>query len=316
MKLMMIIITFIFSSAFAIISVDTSLRSYKKISGVSGNLNSVGSDTLNVLMSFWAEGFKKFYPGVNIQIEGKGSSTAPPALIAGVAQLGPMSRKMKSSEIDKFEAKFGYKPTPVKVAIDALAIYVHKENKIEGLNLKELDSIFSTTYRRGGKKIIKWRDLKKNSLLIKNMFISVYGRNSASGTYGYFKKIVLKEGDYASTVKEQPGSSAVIQAISRERNSIGYSGIGYKTSGVTIVPISVKNSNYYDPTQANCLNGKYPLARFLIIYINQRPKRNLDKLTVEFLKYVLSKEGQIAVAKSGYYPLPKKIINKILRATR
>src|SRR5438876_3179260 len=145
-------------TALAQVAVDPALKPYEKVSGVSGNLNSIGSDTLNNLMTLWAEGFRAIYPNVNIQIEGKGSSTAPPALIEGTAQLGPMSREMKATEIDAFEKKYGYKPTEIKVAIDALAVFVHKDNPIKGLSMQQVDSIFSSTLKRGGKDITKWGD--------------------------------------------------------------------------------------------------------------------------------------------------------------
>lgn len=283
--------------------VDPSIPTYKKTSGVSGNLNSIGSDTLNNLMTFWAEGFKAAYPNVNIQIEGKGSSTAPPALISGTSQLGPMSRQMKSKEIDKFEAKFGYKPTAIPVAIDALAVYVHKDNPIKGLSLKQVDSIFSSTFKMGGTDITTWGQLGLTGDWA-NKPISLYGRNSASGTYGYFKKKALGKGDYKSTVKEQPGSSSVVQGVAKDLGGIGYSGIGYKTSGVKAIALGKKEGETFDPTVGNAISGKYPLARALYIYVNKKPGEPLDKLTHEFLKFVLSQAGQKIVIKDGYYALP------------
>lgn len=303
------------SISWAQVQIDSKLLEYKSVSGVSGNLNSVGSDTLNNLMTFWAEGFKKTYPNVNIQIEGKGSSTAPPALIEGVSQLGPMSRKMKSKEIDAFEKKFGYKPTAVKVALDALAIFVHKDNPIEGMSLMSVDSIFSNTYKRGGQPIRKWGRLGIKSGAWSEKPFSLYGRNSASGTYGYFKKKALKKGDYKATVKEQPGSSAVVNGIASDLAGIGYSGIGYLTSGVRAIPLGNEEmgEEFYEPSFENCLTGDYPLARFLYVYVNKKPGEPLDKLTKEFLAYVLSSQGQEIVIKDGYYPLPALISNETLK---
>ncbi|MCB1215006.1 MAG: phosphate ABC transporter substrate-binding protein [Deltaproteobacteria bacterium] len=292
--------------------VDTNIPTYQKVSGVSGNLNSIGSDTLNNLMTFWAESFKAEYPNVNIQIEGKGSSTAPPALISGTSQLGPMSREMKSKEIDEFEKKFGYKPTPIPVAIDALAVYVHKDNPIKGLSLQQVDSIFSSTYKMGGTDITTWGQLGLSGTWA-NKAISLYGRNSASGTYGYFKEKVMEKGDYKSTVKEQPGSSAVVQGVASDLGGIGYSGIGYKTSGVKAIALGKKAEETYEPTVDNALNGKYPLSRALYIYINKKPGEPLDKLTHEFLKFVLSKKGQEIVVKDGYYAMPAKMIAESLK---
>ena len=309
------LVIFLSTSIFAqIIKVDKNLPHYKKVSGISGNLNSIGSDTMNNLLALWLEGFKKYYPNVNIQIEGKGSSTAPPALITGTSQLGPMSRKMKNVEIDKFEKKFGYKPKYIATSLDALAIYVNKDNPIKGLSLPQVDAIFSKTRRGGFKKdLTTWGMLGLNGDWTKRR-ISIYGRNSASGTYGYFKKHALFKGDYKDIVKEQPGSASVVQGITEDRYGIGYSGVGYKTSGVRIIPLAKKlNGKFYEGLYKNVLSGKYPLARFLYIYINKKPNTNLDPLVKEFLKYVLSYEGQKIVIKDGYLPLPAKVAKKQLK---
>ena len=290
--------------------IDKSLPKYKKVRNVSGHLNSVGSDTLNNLMTLWAEEFKKTYSGVKISIEGKGSSTAPPALIEGVSQLGPMSRKMKASELDTFEKQFGYKPVAIRVAIDAMAVYVHRDNPVKGITMKQLDSIFSSTYKRSGEVITVWEELKLEGKLGKQK-ISLYGRNSASGTYAYFKKFVLKKGDYGKNVKEQPGSSAVVQSVGKELSSMGYSGIGYRTSEVRAVDLSGDGKVFYAPSYKNCLANKYPLARFLYVYVNKNPKKKMDPITTEFLKFVLSQSGQKIVVKDGYYPLNAKMVKKI-----
>lgn len=285
------------------VKLDPKLPEYQRVSGVSGNLNSIGSDTLNNLMTFWAEEFRTFYPNVKIQIEGKGSSTAPPALIEGTAQLGPMSRPMKGTEIDAFEQRHGYKPTEIKVAIDALAVFVHKDNPVEAMTLQQADGVFSTTRKRGGPSIERWGQLGLTGQWA-NRPLSVYGRNSASGTYGFFKDAVLKGGDYKASVKEQPGSSSVVQGIATDLAGIGYSGIGYQTSGVRVVPLSEGGGKAYEPTAENAISGKYPLARFLYVYLNVKPGAEPDKLTTEFIRFVLSKQGQHVVVKDGYYPLP------------
>lgn len=296
------------------VKVDESLPHYAKVSGVSGNLSSIGSDTMNNLLTLWLESFKKFYPNVNIQIEGKGSSTAPPALISGTSQLGPMSREMKSEEIDKFEAKFGYKPTSLKTSLDALAVYVNKDNPLKGLSLPQIDGIFSKTNRSGiTGNINSWGQLGLTDDW-SNRNISLYGRNSASGTYGFFKEHALFKGDYKDEVKEQPGSASVVQGVTEDRFGMGYSGIGYKTSGVRIVPLSKKDGEtYYDGSYENVLSGKYPLSRFLFIYINKKPNQQLEPLLKEFLKFVLSYEGQEIVIKDGYLPLPTKVVLEELK---
>ena len=299
-------------TALAQVAVDPALKPYEKVSGVSGNLNSIGSDTLNNLMTLWAEGFRAIYPNVNIQIEGKGSSTAPPALIEGTAQLGPMSREMKAAEIDAFEKKYGHKPTEVKVAIDSLAVFVHKDNPIKGLSLDQLDNIFSSTNKRGGKPINTWGELGLKGVWA-NRPLSLYGRNSASGTYGFFKEHALKNGDYRSSVKEQPGSSSVVQGVANDLGGIGYSGIGYKTSGVKALALAeAAGGTVQEPSLENCLSGAYPMARFLYIYVNKKPNEPMDKLVHEFVKFVNSKEGQEIVVKDGYYPMPAAVATDTL----
>ncbi len=294
------------------VELDPQLPAYQQVSGVSGNLKSIGSDTLNNLMTLWTEGFRSKYPGVKIAIEGKGSSTAPPALIEGTAQFGPMSREMKQKEITEFEKKFGYKPSVARVAVDSLAVFVHKDNPIKCLTMQQLDGIFSKTLKSGAKDIKTWGDLGLTGDWA-NKPISLYGRNSASGTYGYFKEVALKGGDYRDTVKEQPGSSAVVQGVASDRYAIGYSGVGYKTADVIMVPLSEKGEKCFEPSAENAYAGDYPLARFLYVYFNKKPNQELDPLMAQFIKYVFSKEGQTVVIKDGYYPVSKAVADEDLK---
>jgi phosphate transport system substrate-binding protein len=298
------------AAAYADEPIDSAIPKYVKTSGVDGNLNSIGSDTLNNLMTYWAESFNKHYPNVKIQVEGKGSATAPPALAEGTAQLGPMSRKMKPEEEDVFEKKHGFKPTRISVAVDCLAVYVHKDNPVKGLTLGQIDAIFSKTRKSGQPDIVTWGQAGLaapwNSLPI-----SLYGRNSASGTYAFFKEHALMKGDYRDTVKEQPGSAAVVNGVATDRAGIGYSGIGYRTSEVRTVPLAKDDkSPATEPTFANAMSGAYPLGRTLYIYVAKKPGEPLPKLVDEFFKFVLSQEGQAIVVKDGYGPLPAKMIAK------
>jgi phosphate transport system substrate-binding protein len=299
--------------AVAQVKVDGDLQGYHVVSRVSGNLSSVGSDTLNNLMTLWAEGFQKFYPNAKIQIEGKGSSTAPPALIAGSAQLGPMSRSMKGTEVDQFEKKYGYKPTQIRTSVDALAVFVNKDNPIKCMTVAQVDAVFSKSRRHGYKDDIRtWGQLGLTGEWASRP-ISLYGRNSASGTYGFFKEHTLKNGDYKDEVKEQPGSASVVQGVTVDRFAIGYSGIGYATAGVRAVPLAEKEgSKCYEATADNAYSGEYPLARFLYVYVNKAPGKPLDPLTREFVKLVLSKDGQETVVKDGYFPIPATIAKEEL----
>jgi phosphate transport system substrate-binding protein len=305
----------IFAGSVMAVDLDPGLAGYKQVSGVSGNIKSVGSDTLNNLMALWNEGFRGLYPGVKIEIEGKGSSTAPPALIEGTSQFGPMSREMKSKEIEEFEKKFGYKPARARVAVDALAVFVHKDNPIKCLSLKQVDAIFSKN-RKGGydKDILTWGDLGLTGEWAAKP-ISLYGRNAASGTYGYFKEVALFHGDYKDAVKEQPGSSAVVQGVATDKYAIGYSGVGYKTADVRTVPLSLdEKSACFDADAKNAYSGDYPLSRFLYIYLNKNPNLALDPLRKEFIKFVFSKQGQENVIKDGFYPVSTAIAQDDFKA--
>jgi phosphate transport system substrate-binding protein len=300
------------------LQVDPKLPTYEKASGISGNLSSIGSDTMNNLATLWAEGFRKYYPNVKIQVEGKGSSTAPPALIEGTAQLGPMSRKMKKEEIDKFEARYGFPPTGIRTALDGIAVYVNKDNPLTELTIEQVDAIFSKT-RKGGYKedITTWGQVGLTGEWA-NKPISLYGRNSASGTYGFFKEVALFKGDYKDSVKEQPGSASVVQGISEDKYGIGYSGIGYVTSNVKAIKLAKKAGEpFYGEGYENVLSGKYPLARYLYVYVSIDPFKSgaerISPLSREFLKFAISKEGQEVVVKDGYFPIPSKVASEELR---
>jgi len=294
--------------------VDPAIPAYQKVSGISGNLSSVGSDTLANLVTLWAESYKRQYPNLNIQIQAAGSSTAPPALTEGTAGIGPMSRKMKDAELQAFEQRFGYQPTAVPVAIDALAIFVNKDNPLRQLTLEQVDAIFSSTRLCGGPHELKtWGDLGLTGDWAKRP-IQRFGRNAVSGTYGYFKEAALCRGDFRANVNEQLGSASVVQAISQSLGGIGYSGIGYQTASVHTLALARQGTtDYVEDNQQNTLSGRYPLARYLYVYVNKAPNRPLNPLEGEFLRLILSRKGQEAVVKDGYIPLPAAVVQQTLK---
>ena len=297
------------------VKVDETLPNYTPVQGISGNIKSVGSDTMNNLMTLWAEGFRNLYPNVQVEIEGKGSSTAPPALIAGSATFGPMSREMKDAEADEFEKKFGYKPVGLPTSLDMLAVYVNKDNPIEGLTFAQVDAIFSKTRKRGNASDIRiWGEAGLQGDWA-NLPISLYGRNAASGTYGYFKEHVLAKGDYKDEVKEQPGSSSVVQGIASDKGGIGYSGIGYKTADVKALALAAEDGAAPVPaTPEHAYTGDYPLARFLWLYVNAKPGADVPPLQKEFVKFVFSRQGQEVVLKDGYFPVTADIARDALKS--
>jgi phosphate transport system substrate-binding protein len=298
------------------IKVDPKIPAYEKSKdAVSGKIKSAGSDTMINLMDDWAKGFKKEYPNVEVEVEGKGSGTAMPALIQGAAQFGPMSRPLKKAEIDQFEEKFKYKPTQLPTSLDALAVFVHKDNPIKSLTLRQVDAIFSKNRKAGGDKDLKtWGDLGLDGEW-KDKPISLYGRNDASGTYAFFKEHVLLNGDYKDSVKAQPGSAGVVGAVATDKFAIGYSGIGYKTADVRAVPLAkTDKSKAIEATAENVYADEYPLARYLYLTVNHKPNSELEPLRREFLKYVFSKEGQEVVIKQGYFPVTEAVREKSLKS--
>ena len=295
------------------VQVDAALPVYQKAAGISGNFTSVGSDTLNNLMTLWAEEYKRLYPNVNIQIQGAGSSTAPPALTEGASNFGPMSRMMTDKEVESFEKKYGYKPTAVGVAIDALAVFVNKDNPIKGLSIEEVDAALSVGRKCGhASDITKWGQVGMSGEWV-SRDIAMYGRNSVSGTYGYFKSKALCKGDFKRNLAEQPGSASVVQSVATQINAIGYSGIGYKTSGVRALPLAKKKGQpFVEPDAKHAIDGTYPLARVLYVYVNKKPNQPLNPLEREFFKMVLSKQGQEVVIKDGFVPVPAAMATRFL----
>ena len=290
--------------ATAAVPIDAALPVYGRGDTVTGRITSKGSDTMRALMDYWTEGFKQFHPGVDVELESGGSGEAPTALIEGTALVGVMSRPMKDSEIQAFVEKFGYEPTELRTSRDLLAVFVNKDNPVDGLTLPQVDAIFSANRELGlPDRVERWGQLGVTGSLAERP-ISLYGRNSVSGTYGYFKEVALGGGDYSDAVKEQSGTSGAIQAVSDDPAGIGYSGIGGTTAGVRALPLAAgEGGEFFEPTLENADTGDYPLARFLLIYVNKAPGEDLSPLQREFLRYVYSRQGQEKVVQAGYFPL-------------
>ncbi|RJX74335.1 phosphate ABC transporter substrate-binding protein [Vibrio sinensis] len=307
MKLVLTLVLTSMSLLSTSVAIGEELDVYQKVPGISGNLTSVGSDTLAGMTTLWVEEFKQLYPGVSGQVQASGSSTAPPALTEGTAQFGPMSRPMRIREIEAFERSHGYKPTALRVAIDAIGIFVHRDNPISGLNFIQLDAIYSSTLRCGATQpITSWSQLGLDYQWAKRS-IQMFGRNSVSGTYGYFKKNALCGGDFKNDVNEQPGSASVVQSVASAINTIGYSGVGYKVSGAKRLPIAKTGTDYVDATRENILSGEYPLSRYLYVYIDKHPTKPLSPVEREFIRFIYSKQGQAMVEKDGYVAISPEL---------
>lgn len=283
-------------------------------------VRSIGSDTMGDLMRRWAEGLRVYAPNLSLAIESRGSATGPPALIQGESELAPMSRKMTSLEVAAFEKRYGYKPIFVRMALDALAVYVHKDNPIQGLTLRQVDGIFSSTQRCGGHALERWGDLVFGRL--EHTLISVVGRNKISGTYDYFRDSALCGGEFRTGYVELDGSVAVVDAVGSSIGAIGFAGIGFRTAAVRALPLAKWENDPYvayyneqhrdDPDLAKryepVTSGRYPLARFLYLYFNKPPGKPLQEALEKVVQYVLSNRGQQDVADSGFIPLPEKML--------
>jgi len=293
----------------------SSYPQYQPTSVLSGSLHSTGSDTLNSLMTQLATHFTQLYPQVTIQIQGSGSSTAPTALIQGTASLAPMSRQMRQSERQEFEQQYGYPPLELPIALDLIAVFVNKDNPLTRISLIELDAMYSVSqYQSAGVSIRRWGDLGLEGRL-RDQSIALFGRNAASGTYGFFRDFVLLGGDFRPQVSEQPGSAAVVRSISRSLNGLGYSGLGAASADVKPLAISIHPTDEaIFPTANNALEQRYPLARFLYLYLNHPPSKPLSPLHAEFIRMLYSNTGQSILMQEGFIALPADEGIKILRS--
>lgn len=289
--------------------------SYKPETILQGRLRSVGSDTMDKLIARWEGDFLQHHTALLFFHEGKGSSTAVPALSERRADFGPMSRMLKEKEIAEFTRKFGYAPIQLKTAVDCIAVFLHPDNPLveKGISLKELDAIFSAECLRGGKSVKTWGDLGLTGEWI-NAPIKVYSRNNASGTHAFFKKAVLKKGAYRRDAVMLPGSEGIVKAVSTDKFSIGYSGIGFKTKSVAVAPLANEaGEEFFPPEAMYAYSEQYPLARFLYLTVKRDPSRNPSPLQKEFMSYIFSKDGQEQVAAEGFFPLSTKVIKEEMK---
>lgn len=282
---------------------------YRPTSVLTGRLRSIGSDTMDLIVARWEEVFTQYHPGLRVVHEGRGSSTATPALVEGQSDFGPMSRALQPVEVGKFQERFGYAPTEIRVAIDALGLYVHPSNPVSqtGLTLEQVDAIFSATRKRGGaERLSTWGQLGIGGAWA-SAPINAYGRNKASGTYGFFRDSALGKGEFGEWVVEQPGSGEVVAQVAADKFGIGYSGVGYKTPGVALAPLlKALGQDPVEPSEETALGGEYPLARPLFLVTNRDPAAAPTDLQREFLTFVLGPIGQEIVKREGYYPLPAR----------
>jgi phosphate transport system substrate-binding protein len=303
--------------------VDPTLASYVPERTLTGRLAVAGSETMQPLVARLAAEFRNRYPGIKVGIEGGGTNAAMTGFFQGLAQsrrgdgnvrghlgsnditLMASSREMTEAEVKSFIARYGYEPTAIPIAMDAVAVYVHKDNPVTGLTLEQVDALFSADRRRGLADDLKvWGQLGLTGEWT-NAPVRMYGRNQKSGTRAFFQHHVLLDGGFKPSVKEEPGSATVVLDLSRDRFGIGYTGMGYQASAVRPLPIALKaGMPFVVPNAETTEDGSYPLRRFLYLYVNRDPKEPLDTVVEEFLTFINSREGQETVVRAGFYPLP------------
>jgi len=244
-----------------------------------------GSDTMVILAQKWAELYMKSNPAAEIQVTGGGSGVGITALINGTTDIANSSRPMKQTEIEKLKARYNTLGVQIPCAKDGITVYLNESNKVQELSIKQLSDIYQG-------KLKNWKEVGGNDAPI-----TVYGRENSSGTYVYFRDEVVK-GDYAANVQTLPGTAAVVNAVKKDINGIGYGGAAY---AVGIKHAMVKkdgNSKAVNPTSENIANGEYPITRYLYMYLRNRPTGETKK----FIDWILSKEGQMVATEVGYFP--------------
>jgi phosphate transport system substrate-binding protein len=294
--------------------VDQRITAYQPTTQISGRLSIAGSDTMRPMIAAWTGDLQRRHEGLKFKIEAAGSETGLAALLEHRAQVAAMTRRMTAKEIAEFVKEYGYEPAEVPVAADALAVFVHKDNPVAGLSLDELDSMFCTQRRRGLPYAADEWGLVGLTDEWFNEPIRLYGRNGTSGTSQFFREEVCQGGTFRSHFVKAPGSAAVVLDIEADPLGIGFSAIGYRTSGVRAVPVAaVKGGRYVEPTFESVMDGSYPLRRNLYLYMDQNPKAPPAPPLTELVRFALSAQGQQIVVDQGYFPLPVPDITRLLR---
>lgn len=288
--------------------------SYAPPKALEGELTLVGSDSMEPLVILWFDAFQKFHPQAHLKAISKGSATAPPALAEGRCAVGPMSRAMEAEEEAKVEAALGAKPMRLLVAYDALAIWVNRANPIQRLTLEQLDAIFSATKKRGWElPMDTWGDLGLRGAWRKRG-IQPFGRDPLSGTRAFFKEKVLQKGEFSPRCKVGGDQWAVVEAPGKNAAGISYGPLNYAEPIVRQVPLSPGcGKPGVLPTRENIAKGSYPLTRALSLYLAQGPKAPSPELAKEFLRFVLSKEGQDLVTAYGAVPVAQELAESQLQ---
>lgn len=285
------------------------LPSYAPVVDLTGKIASIGDSTTTNLVARLAAEFRMMYPNVTLEITASPTSIGPSALLDGRADIVPMSRRLTHEEVQGFTKKYGYPPTEIRVANDALAIYVEKRNPLPGLTLVQLDGIFSRTQRRGGSSIETWGQAGLTEEWAE-LPITLYGYGLGDGARQVFQQQGLDGGEFRLSLRVEGGGSSIVQGVAANPGAIGFASIFFTCKGVRVVPLAGADGRFYAPTTENVRGLQYPLSRFLYICVNKSPRRPLEGPAAEFLRFLLSGEGQHIVADGGNIPLDAATLNE------
>jgi phosphate transport system substrate-binding protein len=289
------------------------LPPYESVVGLTGKITSIGESTTTNLVARVAAEFRRMYPDVTLQVIASPISIGPLALLEGRADLVPMSRPLTPEEIQNFTRKYGYPPLEIKVAADALAIYVDKGNPVPGLTLGQLDGIFSQTQRRGGSSIETWGQTGLTGEWTDRR-ITLYGYGPEDGAHQIFQQQVLDGGVFRLSLRVEGGGSSIVQGVAADPGAIGFASIFFTCKRVRVVQIAGVDGRFYAPTEENVRSRRYPLSRFLYVCVNKPPRKPLGGPAVKFLRFLLSREGQQIVAAGGNIPLDAVTVEQGRRA--
>ena len=287
--------------------IDTELPEYRPGSNMAGEIKSVGSSTLTTLLNRWSEEFRRIHPRVDLDITGGGSSAALRPLIAGTSDFAPMSRELNARELASVKERWGYEPLRLTVALDAVAVYVNKDNPLRSLDLRQLDALYSIAPKRGGTRPVTWGELGVSGPLATRE-IALYGPRRTHGIYSVFRTMVMQEAGYRVEMQSEPVSSAIVQAPGSDETAIAFASRFFSTRRTRQLAIAeAPGKQAFAPTAKNIASGAYPLSRKLYLYVNKPPGGAMPAHVAEFLRYVCSRQGQEVLARDGGIALTREL---------
>jgi phosphate transport system substrate-binding protein len=293
--------------------VDDAIPPYHATGSAKGTIRAVGGTSSMMLLSRAADAFRQIEPEFRAEFTAGGSSTGPPALLAGTSSMITMSRPLNDAEVAAFTAKYHYAPTAVPVAEGAITIFVHRDNPVAALSLTQLRQMFTRERQPDGNVIDHWDEVGVGGKW-SDRPINLYRMDDRRGETSIFRERALGGADYSALAEAEMTASSAVQAVAVDRNGIAFAPTFFRCLGVRTVPLIGADGQPYLPTGPHCRDGRYPLAREFYIYLNKAPGKPLDAATTEFLRFVLSRDGQQTMIESGVFALSKSEVDRGLSA--